>query len=508
MSRKTKINELIHIEEPAILFGYNQACVDPRDGLTLFGPLNLPKIYGIRSGVVATKRGLEIFKRYLEKIQRPVYNSNLTTRPMFPGFEAVFDCKWEQSNILFREVTDVEIGRYLFHKNTHTRTYDLVGLFIEKIITSQRDDEAKVDVWFVIIPDDIYKYCRPNSVLPRALALVDTQMSKPKAKKLFIAPSLFIEENVEAEPFKFDAHFHDQLKARLLPHAVATQIFRESTLAWSEFKNKLGNPIRDFSKIEGHLAWTVSTATYYKAGGKPWKLANIRKGVCYLGLVYKRVDNAMNTRNACCAAQMFLDSGDGTVFKGEVGAWYNPTTKEYHLDPRAARALLTNAIKSYASLVGENPREVFIHSKTRFNSIEWQAFLDAKPAETKIVGIVIEKTKPLKLYRTSGRFPILRGSACVLTKQTAFLWTLGYVPRLQTAIAMEVPSPLFIEINKGETDIVQVLHDIMALTKLNYNACLFGDGSPVTLRFANSIGEILTASMDIQAPPLAFKYYI
>jgi hypothetical protein len=48
----------------------------------------------------------------------------------------------------------------------------------------------------------------------------------------------------------------------------------------------------------------------------------------------------------------------------------------------------------------------------------------------------------------------------------------------------------------------------MALTKLNYNTCIYADGVPVTLRFADKIGEILTASVEIKAPPLAFKYYI
>lgn len=50
--------------------------------------------------------------------------------------------------------------------------------------------------------------------------------------------------------------------------------------------------------------------------------------------------------------------------------------------------------------------------------------------------------------------------------------------------------------------------DISALTKLNYNACIYADGVPVTLRFADKIGEILTASTDIKVPPIAFKYYI
>jgi hypothetical protein len=102
----------------------------------------------------------------------------------------------------------------------------------------------------------------------------------------------------------------------------------------------------------------------------------------------------------------------------------------------------------------------------------------------------------------------MRGNAFVVNNRSAFLWTVGFVPKTQSTLAMEVPNPIFIEINKGEADIIQVLKDIMALTKLNYNACIFADGEPVTLRFADKIGEILTASTEIKAPPLAFKYYI
>ena len=85
----------------------------------------------------------------------------------------------------------------------------------------------------------------------------------------------------------------------------------------------------------------------------------------------------------------------------------------------------------------------------------------------------------------------------------------GFVPHIQTALGLETPSPLDIRIDKGEADITVVLKDILALTKLNYNACQYGDGLPVTLRFADSVGNILTASAkQVANPPLAFKYYI
>ncbi|HNQ78978.1 MAG TPA: hypothetical protein PKJ37_10830 [Acidobacteriota bacterium] len=498
--------KLAYFDEPQMLFGHGQKCADPRDGLSLFGPVN--NIYGIKSGVIATKNGLNIFKNFLESIKRPIVNSNNITRPTFPGFEAAYGCKWEPNDLVYKEVTYEEIQSFLYNSSNYQRTFDLVTLFINKIIASIRNDEDKVDIWFIIVPDEIYKYCRPNSNLPKALVQSESCITRSNARIFSSAPSIFEEANKAAVAFQYDAQFHDQLKARLLEHTIPTQILRESTLAWRDYKNALGVPTRNFSKIEGHLAWTISTASFYKAGGKPWKLSDIRDGVCYLGLVYKKLENSNSPQNACCAAQMFLDSGDGTVFKGEVGPWYNPEKGEYHLRPKEAKELLTQAINSYKEQNRCYPQEVFIHAKTKFNSQEWSAFQEVTPKGTNLVGVTIYRAKPLKLYKSEGDYAILRGSAFIIDNRSAFLWTIGYVPRIQTALSMEVPNPLFIEINKGTADISQVLKDIMALTKLNYNACIYADGLPVTLRFADKIGEILTASANIKVPPLAFKYYI
>jgi hypothetical protein len=42
--------------------------------------------------------------------------------------------------------------------------------------------------------------------------------------------------------------------------------------------------------------------------------------VCYIGLVFKRIPNHPE-EHACCAAQMFLNEGDGVVFRGASGPW-------------------------------------------------------------------------------------------------------------------------------------------------------------------------------------------
>ncbi|NIV95379.1 hypothetical protein GWN42_21945, partial [candidate division KSB1 bacterium] len=250
-----------------------------------------------------------------------------------------------------------------------------------------------------------------------------------------------------------------------------------------------------------------STAAFYKVGGRPWKIAEIRKGVCYIGLAFKKDEKDVDPRTACCAAQMFLDSGDGVVFKGAVGPWYNPTKGTYHLKSKDAKELIAIALKAYTQKEGSSPRQLFIHGKTWFNDEEWEGFQDAIDCNTNLVGVRIKGTNNLKLYRKE-KYPILRGLAYLQSERRAYLWTKGFIPRLQNYVGREVPKPLLIDISRGDAKIETVLNDIMALTKLNYNTCIFADGLPVTLRFADAVGEILTAGPIGDLPPLQFKYYI
>src|SRR6516225_4072662 len=51
---------------------------------------------------------------------------------------------------------------------------------------------------------------------------------------------------------------------------------------------------------------------------RPGGLANVREHVCYVGLVYKVDPNRPTDRRVCCGAQMFLQTGEGVVFRGHL----------------------------------------------------------------------------------------------------------------------------------------------------------------------------------------------
>ena len=152
---------------------------------------------------------------------------------------------------------------------------------------------------------------------------------KPSRKDIEFnkAGQLDLFKTVNFEDYNYSLDFRRQIKAKSMKFKIPIQIIRETSLALKDDFEKWKE--RDLTPLSDR-AWNISTTLYYKSGGKPWKLASAREGVCYLGMSFRRSDNNMNSRTACCAAQMFLDSGDGIVFLGEYGPWYSPEDKEFH----------------------------------------------------------------------------------------------------------------------------------------------------------------------------------
>ena len=507
--------KLLKFPEPKLRFFYHQSLLDPRDGLTLFGPFDKGNVNNFNIGIIGTKKGIERGFNWLKKIHKPIFNEQPDiARPFFPGFEEVFNIKANFNAIIKRDVDEAQLEHFYRIVDNHQRVAKIVDLYLKEIYDYLNENETKIDLWFVIIPDTIYKLCRIKSFVPKR----DGVFIGIKNENTIWNETLFEDEelNEMREAYYYENHFHNQLKYKLLAHNIVTQIIRENTIAYYDFLNSKGKPKKDLRKFETAIAWNISTAMYYKLGGKPWKLDFVRDKVCYIGLVFKKNEMNKDYRYACCAAQMFLDSGDGLIFKGALGPWYNPENSEYHLTKEAATDLLLKSLKAFKKENGFAPKEIFLHGRTYFDNEEWEGFLKGvslyKEQENDIeninlVGVRIVNEKRFKLFREF-TFPILRGTMLKLNNWSAYLWTRGFIPRIQSILGLETPNPLFIKIIKGKSDIETVCRDILSLTKLNYNACIYGDGFPITLKFANQIGEILTAGPDKDLEVLPFKYYI
>ena len=510
--------EIKHVPEPRLEFGFEQKLEYPRDGLYLYGPpTSDATVSEIRYGVIGTEQGVQRFRAWSRMasgfidIPEPSARSR-KIEPQhvpFPGFEQAFGARWSVNPTqTIADIDSTDLRDALNIGNRHEAIMSAVGMYVDRLIAAQNRLENPPTFWFVVIPEEVYELGRPQSRVPRAdRTQGEVTVSAGRARYLEIQPTLFGDEEKEAEVYKYATHFRRQLKARLLQDRIVTQIVRETTLAPQDFLNEAGWPRRRLED-PATIAWKLCTGAYYKAGGRPWQLADVRPGVCYVGLVYKQTGQLTDRRHACCAAQMFLSDGDGVVFRGALGPWYSPETKQYHLDQSSARSLIGMVGEEYRRLHGKPPTELFIHARSAFAHDEWKGFEQGCPSDTRLVGVQIRDARDdLKLFRT-GKYPVIRGTAALLTDRNAFLWTAGYVPRLDTYMGPETPNPIQVKVQKGDCDLDTVLFDVLGLTKINFNSCLFNDRLPVTIKFADAVGDVLVSAPIEGEPKLPFKFYI
>ncbi len=496
------------LEEPCLEFRYGQRVTDPHVGLGLFGPFDADqpgRPHGMPYAVIGAEPGVSGFLKFAESVRRPVISceygdpdvlsKNRALWPPFPGIEAAFSIEWPHGAGWIGTIDRNRVLNAIRDKDPHKRAYDVCNIYLDAIRIAVERDESFAAI-MCIVPDEVWNACRPES---RVVHGVGRKPTKQEIEVRRIQPNLF--GDYEPAQYELSVDFRRQLKARAMEFPVPIQVVRESTIGvGAAAADRRLSPASD-------CAWNLLTTFYYKAGGKPWRLAGAREEVCYIGLAFRRSEVAKDTRTACCAAQMFLDTGDGVVFRGEFGPWYSPEERQYQLDRKAARDLLEGVLRIYREQGGKSLREVFLHSRSRISREEYEGYCEACPRGVKVVGVRVRRDTWMRLYRKGTR-PVLRGTVWEMGPRTAYLWASGFKPELLTYDGWETPRPLRIDVQHGDADVRQVCGDIFGLTKLNYNACKVGDSEPVTVGFSDAVGEILVTNPNVRARRPNFKFYI
>jgi len=498
----TPMNNVSVFDEPHLEFCGGEVLEHPRDGLTLFGPVDssgIEKPSRLSYGVIGTKIGLAAFRDFANAINRPIATDDRmdeTLWPHFPGFEEAFHSVLPSEPAWVEELDELVVKNVASNKDDHQRVFGVVSLFLSQIRAAKKSDQP-FHFFVVVVPDFIFATCRP---LSRVQDGYGHRVNKREQRMRSEMGDFF--EAYEPEQYSHSLDFRRQIKARVMELETPIQIVRESTLRLTPGKAQFG--MRQLTPLSDR-AWNIATAFYYKAGRKPWKLGGVRDGVCYVGVSFKNTETA---HNACSAAQMFLNDGDGVVFLGDEGKWYSERNGEYHLSRDSAKRLLSGVLSTYEDLHGKKLTEVFLHCRSTVNEEEFEGYQQACPEGVKLVAVrVAPERLGLRLYRAGTR-PVLRGTFWQVSQKRGFLWGSGFKPRLRTYDGSEVPQPLCIEVQHGEEDVEQVARDIFGLTKLNYNCCKLGENQPVTIHFSSAVGEILVSNRLVKSHKPNFKYYI
>lgn len=483
-------------------FANGEMLEHPRDGLTLFGPADskgIEKPSHLCYGVVGTKDGVAAFQDFVRSLNKAIPTEDGMDDvlwPHFPGFEEAFHSVLPPEPAWVETIDDLLIKQAASELDDHKRVFEVVSLFISQVRAAKKSDDP-FRFFVIVVPDLIFANCRPQSRIQRGHGhRVDKREQKLRSQM----GDFF--RSYEPEQYSYSVDFRRQIKARIMELEIPIQIVRESTLKLNTSEKRLG--VRQLTPLSDR-AWNLSTALYYKAGGKPWKLGGVRDGVCYVGVSFK---NTETNHNACSAAQMFLNDGDGVVFLGDEGRWYSERRGEYHLNKQSAKRLLAGVLRTYEAMHGKKLTEVFLHCRSTVNEEEFEGYREACPKDVKLVAVrVAPEHTGLRLYRAGTR-PVLRGTFWEISQKRGFLWGSGFKPRLRTYDGSDVPQPLCIDIQHGEADINQVAKDIFGLTKLNYNCCKLGENQPVTIHFSSAVGEILVSNRTVRNHKPNFKYYI
>lgn len=494
--------QMIIFSEPELEFRYGQSLVDPRHGLTVFGPYDAdsstkPRLNYILLG---TSEGIDKFSSWSSSMNQPFTNSpgdNYRLWPPFPGFESAFLQEWPSQPIWSFQLNRERLITVSKKKDEHERSFAVVEEYLEGLRRAHKMD-MNIGVAICIVPETVWQNCRPKSTIknPSDKGIPKKQKAARKAGQI----DMFAD--FDPDQYWHSPDFRRQLKARSMKYGIPIQIIRETTLRLND-DSSWGT--RQLTPLSDRM-WNLSTAMYYKCGGKPWRLISARDGVCYIGIAFRRADEG---KTACCAAQMFLNTGDGIVFLGEYGPWYSPEDNQFHLDKDAATRLLKGILDTYQDLEGKKLTEVFLHSRSTLSQEEYQGFREACPDNVKLTGIKVrrEGIDSLKLFRY-GDMPIIRGSFLRINQRSGLLWGTGYKPQIETYDGWDIPAPLRIDIEYGDAPLERVAQDILGLTKLNYNACKLGDSEPVTVGYSDAVGEILISNPRVEERSPHFKFYI
>jgi len=477
------------LDEPELEFGGAARHIDPRFGITNYGPADLgapdaPR--AIRVGLVGPADQLDGLRRWLERCREPIAAKDEQYPHLFPEFPGCDTDRGLHTTLVFSDRNTRAISsrdlRAIETAGQPAALTKAVSVYAEEIRALA--DENRVDVLLVARPEQLLETAGRSSGRPDTSG--DPSMGAPD----------------EPPPGQF-ANFHDLLKARLLNLRQPIQIIRRST--WDEATRP---PEGHSRQDEASRAWNLHVALYYKAGGVPWRLLRspTELTTCYVGIAFYRSDdgNALNTS----VAQVFNERGDGVIVRGGP-ARISRTDRQPHLVRADAHALLLQALDAYRREHHTAPARIVLHKTSTFTGEEARGFRDA--ADERFIDTLemswVTSSEGAAAFRP-GDAPPLRGTLAVLGERELALYATGSIEFYRTYPGMYIPHPIGIRPITSAQNPRELAAEVLALTKMNWNQTRLDGRLPVTLRTANQVKSVLRFCPPDQAVATRYAHYM
>jgi len=480
----------LHIPEPSLVFGTGQLGPDPKLGIRAHGPCRDPDeeaLQQIRVGVIGTGETCDLVGRWLESCRsevrpRPDEQVDPFLFPSFPGMTESngFNCDVVAPRALNEVLLPTDIRRCLESENRDSAV-EVMGRAISERLDVLKDKDKPPDIVMVALPTKVREKAGSGRTRPKK------RRKRKNPKQMVLS---FLDER---KPESASRTLHRVIKAEGMRFSLPTQLAWETTF-------RGGSGVQD----AGTRAWNLCTGLYYKAGGLPWRAQGLTSGTCYIGISFYRSiydSSALHTS----MAQAFSDKGDGFVLRGTSFQW-DRTQGPPQLPPELAERLVAQVIEQYRRHHHTLPTRVVVHKSSAFSESEMdgmQAALGGVPFSD----FLAIRRGSIRFLRV-GDEPPLRGTAIQIDRRRYVVYTRGYVPFLKLYPGLRIPRPLDVLHARGSGSIRDLLTELFALTRMNWNSADFAGAEPITLAFSRRIGLILSELPDDVAPERSFRFYM
>jgi len=301
-----------------------------------------------------------------------------------------------------------------------------------------------------------------------------------------------------------DIDFHSIMKISGMQYNIPNQVIKPEFFIG---KREDGSPLED----PVTMAWNLSVAIYYKAKKIPWKFSKLDENTCYAGISFFRDFSKRDVYLNTAMAQIFLDTGESFILRGE--SFENKEKVKYkapNLGYNVAKDITEKIISQYKEVKGFLPNRVVIHKSSNFNDEEIRGILQNSFSVKIFDLITIMSYSDIRVFRKA-QFPVMRGTLISTDEpyNRYFLFTHGFLPSLGTYPGMRVPIPIEIRKFTQNSDIDQICSEILILTRLDWNNIKYCQRMPVTLAFAEKVGNILAERRAINVTiPIHYRFYM
>jgi hypothetical protein len=478
---------LTHLPEPELEFAEGGRHEDVRFGLWRHGPLDaVPGVLReIRVGLIGTPESVAAFQTWFRSCEGGVAAKRSTLPNLFLPFPALA----VGGPLASRFVLEEDLTRKINPAALHTALKEPTQRRAAQGVSAQFLEEARY----------LVESKQPNVIVcapPREVFdVLDGNASKRAPEQILDeANNTSPAETADAEPGEEDApssdiDFHDYLKAQCMQVGVPLQLVRPGTYG-AEGSAREESSERRQTQDPATCAWNLHVALYYKAGGTPWRIADVAEyATCFVGIAFYR--SADETELTTSMAQVFNTRGDGVVVRG-AAARIEKSDRSPHLSRTDANSLVRAALRAYLLEHHTRPARIVVHKSSWFDEDEI-AGSHAAATEEKIHSIDLlsfPSRMATRLFRR-GYYPPLRGTLLHLDARNLRLYLKGSVPFYRTWPGMYVPRSTAIRLDQVQEDPVTLAKEILALSKLNWNNTQFDGAMPITVLAARKVGSIL-----------------